>query len=66
MTTWEDEVQKILPDVDIRIGNETFTGRVSGRKNPFATVTLLDGRHHEFSWAAIARAYFQGNVLQGD
>lgn len=62
---WTVEVREILPDVDVQIGDETYTGRVSGRKNPFATVTLLDGRSHEFSWDAVARAYFQGELLQG-
>ena len=59
-----NEVRIRLPDAPVRETCGCRVGMVSGRLNGgFATVTLADGRHAEFSWDAIARALNGGNGL---
>jgi hypothetical protein len=64
------QVKRDLPWVAIKIGGRVLTARVSGRLNPFATVTVAyidNGKPNEylrgapwadyqFSWEAVTRA----------
>lgn len=66
MTMWTIEaVKRDLPNVLIKIGRKVATGRVSGRLNRFATVTVDNCFRHgsnppwmdfHFSWDAIVRS----------
>lgn len=55
-----NEVKAQLPDVKVAIDGRVYTGRVTGRAMPFATVTITHpvfGEHHiQYSWQAIKRA----------
>ena len=60
-------VKKQLPAVDVIIGHKKVVGKVSGRKNKFATVwvILLDVQTPiEFSWVTIARALSANKPLK--
>lgn len=59
------KVKAELPDVSIQVGRKVCRGRVTGRLNPVATVTVTEHRcgygyppWHDwhFSWEAIARS----------
>jgi len=55
MTT--DEVKANLPDIRIKIGKAIYAGRVSGRKNRFATIYVPDlGVDYEYAWQTIAHS----------
>lgn len=66
-----ERVKQDLPRVKVQIGRKVYLGRVSGRKNPFATVSVsyienetrvnvhLRGvawQDWQFSWEQVARA----------
>ena len=54
------EIKAQLPDVKVTLDGKVYVGQVSGRDNPFATVTIRHavwGFHYaQFSWQAIKRA----------
>lgn len=68
-----EQVKRELPNVKVRIGRKVATGRVSGRLNKFATVSVTnEGTLHrntpiwmdwQFSWEAIAHAVTTGEPL---
>lgn len=71
------EAKRDLPNVKVRIGRKVFSAQVSGRLNPFATVTVSyihsgAPRHYlrgqpwidaQFSWDAIAHSLTTGKPL---
>jgi hypothetical protein len=65
-----DEAKEKLPDVLVRCGaNMTVLAQTSGRKEPYATVTLPSSPGGtpsvwQFSWESIARAATEGRCLQ--
>jgi hypothetical protein len=64
-----DEAKERLPSVQVRCAaNMVVLCKVSGRRNPYATVTIPcapGGRldQHEFSWKAVALAATHGIPL---
>jgi hypothetical protein len=73
--TWTPaSVRRELPEVPVRLGKKILTARVTGRLNPFATVTVYNqtiGKapaaplwiDQAFSWHAIANALNTGRPL---
>jgi hypothetical protein len=71
-----DNVKESLPDVQIRISNEltndVVTAKVTGRKNPVATVSVSpatlavsEWRDWQFSWEAVVHSLNTGEPLNG-
>lgn len=66
------QVKAELPDVKVMHNGKRHLGRVSGRLNQFATVSigyspaLRDFVDFQFSWEAIARAVNSGLPLRTD
>jgi len=54
------QVKDELPTVKVLIGRKIFKGFLSGRKNPFATVTVYewngDFLDWQFSWETVTNA----------
>lgn len=69
-----ESVKRLLPSVRVHTGKRKFaTGRVSGRLNRFATVTVDNCFRHgsndpwmdfEFSWEAIVHSLNNGTALE--
>lgn len=69
------KVKAELPRVPVKVGRKQYAGRVSGRLNRFATVTISHIEHGtgylrgepwhdwQFSWEAIANALNTGAAL---
>lgn len=73
-TGWNAKlVKELLPNVEVKIGNKLHTGRVTGRANKYATVTVQnEGTLHSgtvpwvdfhFSWTTIADALNKKTAL---
>lgn len=63
-------VKEYLPDVSVQYQNEIFVGKLSGRKNKFATVTIAPNGDYgygyvtaEVSWDAVVRMINTGVPL---
>jgi hypothetical protein len=64
-----EEIKDLLPDVKVATdsGNRKFIGKVSGRKNRFATVTVYTyglTSSYEVSWPTVARAYNNNSAIR--
>lgn len=71
-----DSVKKELPIVPVILGKHEFLGKISGRKNQFATVTInypVGERlypnsppwiHYHFSWQTIVDVLNNGRKLK--
>ncbi len=68
-------VKEELPTVKIKIGGVVSDGRVSGRLNKFATVSVTNDKPRsgvplfydaQFAWETIANCLNSGNTLNGD
>lgn len=61
------KVRELLPDVKIKCGRKHYTGRIYGRLNKFATITIwFEDRPYQdftYSWDTIAHALNTGKPL---
>ena len=65
LEAWTAEsVKEKLPDVPVKFNGKVYIGRVLGRKNRFATVSIDDGREWEWNWETIATALNNGWELR--
>ena len=65
---WDEaKVRDLLPRVTVRVGHRTVVGMVTGRRNEFATVSILAGEwgwsQANYSWSAIAHSLSAGKPL---
>jgi len=67
-----ETVKRDLPNVAVDIGEDVVTGRLSGRMNDFATVTIFDcfrngsnrqWSDYQFSWRTIVESLNNGTPL---
>ena len=62
-----EQVKKSLPDVRVHVLGTTITAQVSGRKQPYATVSVPTQQgplNVQFSWEAVTRAVNSGKAVQ--
>ena len=57
-----DTVKRELPPVPIRIGKRLYTGRITGRRLPHATVSVGE-TGYPFAWVTIVRVLNTGGAL---
>ena len=57
-----DTVKDTLPPVPIRLGTQDYTGRIAGRRLPYAMVYVGE-TGYPFSWHTITRALNTGRAL---
>lgn len=67
-----DKVKRDLPYVKVRLNGRTFDGKLSGRLNEQATVSLgystslRDWVDFHFSWETVTRAVLENRTLRAD
>ena len=55
-------VQDLLPPVRIRLGTQDYTGRITGRRLPYAMVSVGE-IGYPFAWSTITRTLNTGRAL---
>ena len=58
-----EQVKEDLPEVDININGKILKAKVTGRKLPFASVTV-DEQTYEYAWGTIVNALNAKRPLQ--
>ena len=63
-----EEIKETLPVVDVKVGKNIYIGSISGRKNSFATISVIMPDYNNpfifnFSWKTVERAINNGTYL---